>query len=280
MQLQLRVPAAPRAARAVIAAFAFTALSAAALPAAAAPELIVNGDFSQYTVNGAASNSSYIVTGGQTSGTSGATLTGWGNKGYTFVFQPNNVSSPGAVVNASTNTRLGLWGPGGADANSYSNNGLTSSPTGGAFVAQDGDYQQGVLYQTINNLAVGQTYNLSFYWAAAQQTGFSGATTEGWNVYWADNNYNVVTANSTGSVNTASHGFTPWRQQLYQLTATTTTMTLAFLATGGPNGTPPFSLLDGVSLVAAPEPATWAVLAVGLVGLSMVRFRRRSNAAA
>lgn len=249
-----------------------------ATPASAAPELLTNGDFSSYTVNGQASTTSYIVTGGQTSGSTGATLAGWTNQAYAFVFQPNTASSTGAVINA--NTRLNLWGPdGGTGSAAYSNNGFTNSPTGGAFLASDGAYQQGPIYQTVNNLVVGQSYALSFWWAAAQQSGFDGATTEGWSVYWADASYNVVKALATDTVTTPNHGFTPWRQQVYTLVATTTSMTVAFLATGGPNGTPPFSLLDGVSLTAGvPEPGTLVLLGVGLVGLTAYRLRRQAKA--
>ncbi len=253
--------------------------TAVAFPAFAAPELITNGNFDTYTVGGTASTTSYIVAGGQTSGTSGATLAGWSNSGYSFVYRPNTASSTGAVVTPGTN--LYLWGPdGGAGTANYSANGFTNSPTGGNFIAEDGAYQQGLLSQTVSNLTVGRSYQLSFYWAAGQQSGYTGDNTNGWTVYWADASNNVVSTVSTAMATTVSKGFTPWRQQVYTFVATTTTMTLAFMATSGPNATPPFSLLDGVSLTAAPEPATWAVLAAGLVGASALRFRRRKGAAA
>lgn len=269
----MRVPAGCQRTRccAVLAVGGLFALSAG--PAWAAPELITNGNFSNYTVNGAVSTTSYIVTGGTTSGTTGATLTGWSNNGYSFVYQPNTASSTGAVVNANTN--LYLWGPdGGTSSTNYSNNGFTTSPTGGAFIAEDAAYQQGTLSQTVSGLVVGMAYQLSFYWAAAQQSGYDGQTTQAWNVSWTDSTNRTVSTYSTPAVTTANHGFSAWRQQAVVFTATTTSMTLGFMATGGPNGTPPFALLDGVSLTAAPEPGTWAVLAMGLAGMTALRLRR------
>lgn len=146
-------------------------LGGSAVPALAAPELITNGNFNSFTVNGAASNTSFIITGGQTSGSGGA-LAGWTNSAYTFVFAPNTASAAEAVVSPATN--LKLWGPdGGTNSPAYSNNGFANSPTGGNFIAADGAYQQGYVYQTVNNLTVGQAYQLSYYWAAAQQAGFT-----------------------------------------------------------------------------------------------------------
>lgn len=59
------------------------------------------------------------------------------------------------------------------------------------------------------------------------------------------------------------------------------TATLSFLAHGTPEGVPPFSLLDGVSGTAVPEPATWALMVggLGLVG-GALRSRRRGVVAA
>lgn len=249
-------------------------LIAVSSPAFAAPELITNGNFENWTVNGSPTTQSYIVAGGTTSGSSGATLTGWGNSGYTFLFSPGTASSSGAV--ATSNSRLNLWGPDGETSSPYySNNGLTGSPTGGAFLAEDGAYQQGYVYQAVSGLVVGQAYNLSFFWAAAQQAGYTGDSYDGWNVYWADAAYNLQQSFSTATVTTPSMGFTPWRQNAYQVVATQTSMVLGFLATGGPGGVPPFSLLDGVSLQAVPEPASIALLLTGIGLVAGFTYSRR-----
>lgn len=63
----------------------------------AAANLLVNGDFSQETLNGSTINQSYgLGTTGYTNPSasySGATATGWVNGGYTFVFVPGSGTS-------------------------------------------------------------------------------------------------------------------------------------------------------------------------------------------
>ena len=147
------------------------------------------------------------------------------------------------------------------------------SPTGGNFVGADGAYIVGSIAQTVTGLTVGQGYRLTFSWAAGQQFGFDGATTESWGVTFGSQSYNTVT------VATPAHGFTPWRQDSLVFTASATSQVLSFLATGTPSGVPPFSLLDGVSLYAAPEPATWALMLVGLIGIGLLARRRRGSSA-
>lgn len=246
----------------------FTALVCTlALPhlAQAASNLVQNGDFELTTLTSSAQMTA-------------SNVTGWTTSGYTMLFLPqatvtnNGVTTPnpsgttadttGATVGGGGN--LKLWGPG-----TGSNNGLTVSPTGGNFIAGDGDGNfSGPISQTVTGLTVGNLYNLSFAWAAAQQSGFSGATTEAWTVTLGSNTV------STTIDNNATHGFVPWTQASFLFTATATSELLSFLAAGTPAGTPPFSLLDGVSLVAAPEPATWSVLLVAIAGLAVWGRRR------
>ena len=218
--------------------------------AQAAANLIVNGDFESVSIATATQLSRPGMT-------SGATLTGWTNNGYNFYFTPGSADTTGSY-SPEYNNQLKLWG---------ANNGGTgpsyipaTSPTGGNFVGADGGYIVGSLDQTVTGLTVGQKYVLSFYWAAGQQAGFNGATTESWGVTFGGQTYNTVT------VSTPNHGFSPWRQDTVTFTASATSQVLSFLATGSPAGVPPFSLLDGVTLFAAPEPATWAVMIVGMVG--------------
>lgn len=54
---------------------------------------------------------------------------------------------------------------------------------------------------------------------------------------------------------------------------------LSFLAVGTPAGVPPFSLLDGVSMVAVPEPQTWGMLGLGLGLVGFAARRRKAKAA-
>lgn len=244
-------------------------LCSLALPqlAHAAPNLVQNGDFEQTT----------LTSSGQMTASN---VTGWTTSSYTMLFLPqatvisNGVTSAnpsgttadttGATVSGGGN--LKLWGP-----NDGSTNGLTESPTGGNFIAADGDPSfNGPISQTVNGLTVGDSYNLTFAWAAAQQYGFNGATTEAWTVSLGSNTV------STSVVNNANHGFVSWMQASFFFKATSTSEVLSFLAAGTPAGSPPFSLLDGVSLVAAPEPATWTVLLAALGGLTVWGRRRVS----
>lgn len=226
-------------------------IAAAGLCAASAQadNLVVNGDFEQST-NGA----------GQFD--FNTQLTGWSSSGYNFLFASGTADTTGS--NGSYGG-LSMWG-----SNNGGNDVLTDSPTGGNFIAADGAFQVAPITQTINGLNVGQQYDVSFYWAAAQQKNFDGATTEQWSVSLGNETH------STAVYNNPSHSFSGWMQQTFTFTATSGSEVLAFLATGTPNGTPPFSLLDGVTMAAAvPEPSSWGMALVGLGLIGLVARRRR-----
>nr|WP_198979952.1 PEP-CTERM sorting domain-containing protein [Herbaspirillum sp. ASV7] len=237
--------------------FATLAVSAASLIAtsafAAPVNLVTNGGFENIT-NGAGK---FNTSSGGLAGTTVAT--GWTSTGYAFIFTPGSADTTGAGPG-----HLKLWGPGDG-----SNNGLTGSPTGGNFLASDGVYQIGAIQQIINGLVIGQSYQLSFDWAGAQQYGFTGPTTEGWQVSLGAQTFNTPT------ISNVNHGFTGWRNQTFTFTATGVSEVLSFLATGSPNGLPPFSLLDSVSLVAVPEPGSVPMMAIGALALAAVVARRR-----
>jgi len=72
---------------------------------------------------------------------------------------------------------------------------------------------------------------------------------------------------------------TPWLQQTVLFTATSTSQVLTFLSAGTPSGLPPMVALDGVSLVAAPEPASMAMMGSGLALLGYFQRRRQRRAA-
>ena len=226
-------------------------------------DLVFNGSF-ESTTNGA----------GQLGFNTNAT--GWtnepdgqGHDGYNFLFLPGTADDGGAT---GVDGSLELWGP-----NDGSSNGLpASSPDGGNYIAADGAYRVGAIEQTIYGLTIGDSYTVGFWWAGAQQYGFNGATTEGWQVSFGSEEQ------STGMEDNASHGFTGWMYQTFTFTADSTSDVLSFLALGTPTGEPPFSLLDGVSLNASdpsvPEPETLALMLGGLglvCALGVLRSKNR-----
>jgi hypothetical protein len=220
---------------------------------ASAQNLVTNGDF-ELTTNGPNKQ-----LGNNTN------ATGWTTSGYNFLFAPGAADTTGAVGASGS---LSLWG---------SNNGgavtlPSSSPSGGNYVAADGAYEVGPLNQTINGLIIGNSYEVSFYWAAAQQQSFNGATTEQWKVSLGSQTH------STEIYHLPNHGFSGWMQETFTFTATATSSVLSFLAIGTPDGLPPFSLLDGVSMHAVPEPS--AYLMAGVLACGAIFRRQRKNGAA
>ena len=244
---------------ALVSAASLTALSAPAFAA----NLVLNGGFETNGGNGEVDVNT--------------TVANWSVPGstaqkYTFLW---NTGAGASGTTADTTGAVGslgtvrLWGPG-----SFSANGLTLSPNGGAFVGADGAFQDEPIQQTITGLVAGHTYVLSFDWAAAQQFGFLGPTSSGWDVSLGAETF------STGNLGIGSRGFSGWQQSTFDFLATGSSETLSFLSTGtGGAALPPFSLLDGVSLNAAvPEPSTWAMMALGFGLLGYAGYRRRRTA--
>ena len=244
----------------------FSAITLSAFgPSVQAVNLITNGGF-EVTTNGA---NRQVRAGGNL--TNGTQLIDWSlpepNNSYTFVFAEGAADTVGAQGQYGN---LKLWGPGTGE-----NNGLpATSPDGGNYIAFDSAFQNplgATLDQTVNGLNPGKQYKVSFYWAAAQQSGFRGDTTDRWDVTFAG------VTQSTATVNLPDKGFTGWFAESFNFTANNTSEVLSFFATGGPEGLPPFALLDGVSVEAVPEPLT-ILGTIAAVGFG-ARFKLRSKRA-
>jgi len=237
----------------------FAAILGAALlvtGAAAKADLIQNGSFESMT--GTIGQIGYVNT-----------LTGWDNNnasgggyGYNFIFSPGSADTTGANGQSGN---IKLWGPGDGSANGLP----ASSPDGGNYIAADGAFDTGAITQTVNGLVVGEQYQVGFWWAGAQQQGFNGDTTEQWLVSLGSQQL------ATAVISDTSHGFTGWVHTYLTFTATNTSEVLSFLAAGTPNGVPPFSLLDGVTMTQVPEPASMTLFGGGLAALAFVRRRKR-----
>ena len=241
------------------------------------PIAVSNGSFETLAVSGASNQLGYHVNGGS----SIQQVTGWtngtarnGNPGYNFVFTGSTTNSSGQYGNAYGDAgTLGLW----ASQNGVSN-GIGPSPDGGNFLAMDGVYDTAGVYTTLSGLTVGMDTKVYFYYAGAQQFNFDGPTTEAFQVSLTDGSSNTTESHSTAVLSNTSHGFTGWHYTYLDFTPTSTSETLTFLAMGTPSGVPPFSLLDGISVVqVTPEPGTLALLGTGIMAVGgLVRRRRRS----
>jgi hypothetical protein len=247
--------------------------------AARAQNLVVNGNFSQAVIGGVTQAAKAAEFGTVNNGfTPTQTLVGWTTAGYNFVYLPNTADTTGATGQATVK----LWGPdnGGTNAALLP---LCAPTTGactgssGNYVAADGAYEVSAIKQTINGLIVGQSYAVSFAWAGAQQSGFSGPTTDQWTVSLGT----VSGSNPSQSTNTLSlltQGASAWMYQTFDFVATSSSEVLAFLATGTPTGQPPFALLANVSMTQVPEPASLTLMVTALVGLVAAARRHRKRA--
>ena len=222
--------------------------------------LVVNGNFEALKVPGVSSEFGSRYPAQQ--------VTGWSNTGYSFVYTPGTADTTGARGQYGT---VSIWGPGNGSSNGFT----ATSPAGGNFIAADGGgAYRGALSQTISGLTPGASTSVSFLWAGAQQYGFTGATTEQFQVSLGSS------TQLTPVLSNVSHGFTGWKMASLTFKPTSASEVLSFLAIGTPGGVPPFSLLDDVSVSSTPEPATLGLMFCTLAGFGAFAYRRRKQAGA
>lgn len=231
---------------------ALTLLLASATAHANSINLVQNGNFAE---NDGAYQLNY----------DGKVVADWSNPGA-----PNNGYNFLFVNGASTGVDGGL--------SLYT---VTSAPGGGDFIGLDADYETGPIEQTIDGLTPGDTYDVTFDWAASQQKGYSGTTTQKLTVGLGSQ------TQSTSVYTLGSHDFSGWMSESFDFTATSDSEVLSFLASGSPQ-VPPFTLLADVSMIdttphssPVPEPQTLPLLLTGLlVGAGLLKYRgslRRSQ---
>lgn len=233
-------------------------------------QLITNGTF---TATGGGSTGE-TATGGQLGYANGGSTpfnaTGWtntstsGTLGYNFLFTSGTQAVTGVPGNGGN---LPLWSGsvGGPD-----NITVDPIPGGGSFLGNDGAYQTSAVQTTVSGLTVGKTYTLTFDWAAAQQHGYNGITTDYWAVTFGSQTFD------TSTITLPSNGFSGWQSDTMTFIPTSASQTLSFLAYGTPSGEPPFALLTDVSMI-VPEPSSVVAMFIGMLGLAaMVGFRIKS----
>ena len=264
--------------------------------AMAQTNLVTNGYFDQ-TTNG---EGAYYTGTGSVAGTTQAT--GWNacattsctnaDSNYPFLF----IATPGISDGIGTNATNGFADPWddsaghGNNANGIAYRDLWGAANGGVgqngqgafngygplgandpnnFLIADGDYHKTAIYQTINNLIVGDHYTVDFDWGAGQWSKNTGATTEQWQVALG----NSIGYTSIFSLNSKS--FSGWMPASITFTATSTSEALSFLALGTPAGMPPMLLLDDVQMYDTPEPAALATMLIGIGTIGFLVRRHR-----
>ena len=160
------------------------------------------------------------------------------------------------------------------------------SPNGGAFMILDGDPgYSGTLSQTIGGLTSGQTYTLQFYWSAGELADRTGYQTDRLDVSFGAQTQSTETFHNshpyTNNPNNLPGDFEGWTLETMTFKATSASQVLSFLSVGTPAmNLPPVAFLDGVSLVAVPEPAIWTVMVLGFGAMGASMRRRRAARAA
>ena len=281
----------------------FRRLGLAALPflclagQAVAGSLVTDGNFASLNVSHTGTGANLYAAGnsaelgaysvGGESGTYTATLAGWTVYGensshYALWFNGSTATTKTALSQYDTDTNNALTG------REYFRALPSGTPSG--FLALDGGTGNGNgngaeagVYQTVD-VRKGTIYKLTFNWAAAQLlTGGNSFSDDLFYSLGSNADVNTRTAAfatscARGNACIPQGGTYGWDTVTAYFEAKTTgPQDLSFFAVGTA-GNPPMALLDSVSLVAAPEPASAAIIMAGIAGLTVLQ-RRRGRAA-
>lgn len=136
---------------------------------------------------------------------------------------------------------------------------LPASYTGN-IIGADGGYQVGALESSTFSIVKNQEYKVSFYYGAAQQSGYPNQQTSAQFTVGLGTAGNLYSSGTTTTplVYEPGNSSSAWSAYSYTFTAAanSSSAVLSFLSYGTPSGVPPFTLLADVTLDAVPEPST------------------------
>ena len=199
-----------------------------------------------------------------------SSVTGWtfGNaSSFDFVIDLNTYGQKSYnPAPADTNGSVAYWDQ--ADGHFSAFNAIPGALGNDQFaIASDPSHNNAAIQQVVGGLQIGDRYQLTFSQAATQQYGYSGAYTGAWQVSLGGQTLTGTTMSNQG-------GYAPWSMVTLDFIATGTSETLSFLSTASVGASPPFLLLDDVSLADIPEPGTVGVAVLAMGGLLVARRKR------